>query len=76
MMAQDRTALAAYHGELARAFARRRCACGAAAHVVVIGDAPVREMNIVLRHGKPDRDLCLRCAGLIAETPMRVIDCP
>jgi hypothetical protein len=54
----------AYRTELARAFNARRCRCGGRADVVVIGRHAQREAGIVLRRGAPDRNLCLKCAGL------------
>jgi hypothetical protein len=55
----------AYRTELARAFNARRCACGAPAHCVTVGTASNKTVGvIVLRRGAPDRNLCLKCAGL------------
>jgi len=47
----DRAALTAYHAELAAAFARRRCACGAPACIVCIGS-----------DAAPDVHWCVPCA--------------
>jgi hypothetical protein len=69
--------VAAYHAELARAFAARRCACGAPVQVTVVvpGEVALIECGIVLKGAKPDRNLCLRCAGLEATYPPPAVDC-
>jgi hypothetical protein len=55
-----------WHAELAARFDARRCRCGAEAVVVIPGSAAVREMGIVLKRAKPDRNLCSFHAGLLS----------
>lgn len=71
--APDRTALEAYHKSLARAFAKRRCTCGARAMSVAPGDLPVVEMKIVTQRGKADRCYCLRCMTVKEQTRKRPV---
>lgn len=49
---------------LAAQFHTRRCACGAPAIMVCVGDEPVRQAGIRLSAGQPDRNLCRFHAGL------------
>jgi hypothetical protein len=62
----DRSAIEAYHAELAERFAARRCRyCGAPAVAIVVGQEPVREVGILLQRARSDRNLCLLHAGLL-----------
>jgi hypothetical protein len=62
MIPADRKArLAAWHAELAAAFAARRCWCGAWAVAVAPGELECRsETGILLRPAQPDRNRCLK----------------
>jgi hypothetical protein len=66
MTPAERTKLEAWKAALAASFTRRRCRCGAEATVVIPGDVAVREMGIVLKRAKPDRNLCSFHAGLLS----------
>jgi hypothetical protein len=67
MTPAERTKLDRWKAELAASFTVRRCKfCGAPATVVVPGDLAVREMGIVLKRAKPDRNLCGFHAGLMS----------
>jgi hypothetical protein len=55
-----------WHAELAARFDKRRCRCGAQAVVVIPGTEAVREVGIVLKRAKPDRNLCMFHAGLMS----------
>lgn len=66
MTAAQQAELSAYQADLAAAFAARRCRCGAPAVMVIPGSVAVREMGSVLKRAVPDRNLCLRHAGLIS----------
>jgi hypothetical protein len=56
--APDKAELAKYHDQLAKAFARRRCTCGAK----VVSVAP----------GTPDRNYCVTCLGRLIAAPVLV----
>ncbi len=60
MNALDRRArIAAWHADLAAAFALRRCACGAPAVAIQPGEDELREAGILIRPATPDRCRCL-----------------
>lgn len=67
MTAAQQAELSAYQAKLAASFAARRCRCGAPAATVIPGSVAVREMGIVLKRAIPDRNLCLRHAGLMSQ---------
>jgi hypothetical protein len=66
MTPAERTKLEAWKAALAASFNARRCRCGAPATVVIPGQNAVREMGIVLKRAKPDRNLCMFHAGLLS----------
>jgi len=60
MNARDRKQrIAAWHADLAAAFAARRCDCGAPAVSIAPGQDELREAGILLRAATPDRCRCL-----------------
>jgi hypothetical protein len=63
----DRTEIEAFRAELVERFNARRCACGAPAELVIVGDEPSVEVGIRLSAGRPDRNLCLFHAGLLEQ---------